>query len=150
MRSILPKFEAPTSKPASSPSSVKGVNQIMIPVTLKTPCKSCNKLIVASSLNDLKNHICGNGKFGETKEKESQKKTKKVTLTQMPQDGGASHSGAPTPPPASPARELLWRGEDPRGLLVAGLLLPLLQPASQLFGQHPDISCGTPWGISPL
>jgi len=60
MRSILPKFEAPTSKPASAPSSVKGVNQIMIPVTLKTPCKSCNKLIVASSLNDLKNHICGN------------------------------------------------------------------------------------------
>ena len=60
MRSILPKFEAPTSKPPTAPNTVKGVNQIMIPVTLKTPCKSCNKLIVASSLNDLKNHICGN------------------------------------------------------------------------------------------
>eukprot|EP00090_Calanus_glacialis_P010471 TRINITY_DN18862_c0_g1_i1.p1 TRINITY_DN18862_c0_g1~~TRINITY_DN18862_c0_g1_i1.p1 ORF type:complete len:561 (-),score=106.20 TRINITY_DN18862_c0_g1_i1:127-1809(-) len=57
LRSIMPKFEAPAPKPLAT-SLTKGVNQIMIPVTLKTPCKSCNKLIVASSLNDLKNHIC--------------------------------------------------------------------------------------------
>jgi len=57
VRSILPKFEAPAQKPLAA-TTVKGVNQIMIPVTLKTPCKSCNKLIVASSLNDLKNHVC--------------------------------------------------------------------------------------------
>jgi len=57
MRSILPKYEGPETKPLA-PSMAKGVNQIMIPVTLKTPCKSCNKLIVASSLNDLKNHVC--------------------------------------------------------------------------------------------
>jgi len=58
MRSILPKFEAP-QKPLAA-SGTKSVNQIMIPVTLKTPCKSCNKLIVASSLSDLKNHVCEN------------------------------------------------------------------------------------------
>eukprot|EP00092_Neocalanus_flemingeri_P024101 GFUD01026147.1.p1 GENE.GFUD01026147.1~~GFUD01026147.1.p1 ORF type:complete len:564 (-),score=135.91 GFUD01026147.1:157-1848(-) len=57
MRTILPKYEAPAPKPLAT-SITKGVNQIMIPVTLKTPCKVCNKLIVASSLNDLKNHVC--------------------------------------------------------------------------------------------
>jgi len=57
MRTILPKYEAPSPKPLAT-STTKGVNQIMIPVTLKTPCKVCNKLIVASSLNDLKNHVC--------------------------------------------------------------------------------------------
>lgn len=59
MRNILPKVDSPAPKPLGT-SMTKGVNQIMIPVTLKTPCKSCNKLILASSLNDLKNHICEN------------------------------------------------------------------------------------------
>jgi len=35
-----------------------GSNQVMIPVTLKTPCKFCNKIITASSLHELKNHNC--------------------------------------------------------------------------------------------
>ena len=64
----------------------------------------------------------------------------------MPQDGDAS-SGAPAPPASPLSGELLWRGKDPWGLLLAGLRLPLLQ----LFGQHTGISYGTtPWRLSPL
>ena len=61
MRTILPKTpgqEPPMPKPASATPGMKPINQIMIPVTLKTPCKDCNKMIVASSLQELKNHIC--------------------------------------------------------------------------------------------
>merc|ERR1719410_1556695 len=64
MRTILPKSNNPESKPVtvntspSTSSSTKPVNQIMIPVTLKTPCKNCNKIITASSLQELKQHIC--------------------------------------------------------------------------------------------
>ena len=65
MRTILPKTpgqDTPAPKPISAstttPVGVKPLNQIMIPVTLKTPCKDCNKMIVASSLQELKNHIC--------------------------------------------------------------------------------------------
>ena len=67
MRTILPKTpgqEPPPPKPSAAsntsniPVGVKPLNQIMIPVTLKTPCKDCNKMIVASSLQELKNHIC--------------------------------------------------------------------------------------------
>jgi len=60
VRSILPKVEAgPPPRPTTQqPSSSGGSGQVMIPVTLKTPCKVCNTLIVASSLNDLKNHVC--------------------------------------------------------------------------------------------
>lgn len=71
VRSILPKADAPGTSsfgvapplktsptPQSSSSPGTGQGQIMIPVTLKTPCKVCNKFIVASSLNDLKNHVC--------------------------------------------------------------------------------------------
>ena len=69
MRTILPKTPGqdpppappkpiPASSSSTTPVGVKSLNQIMIPVTLKTPCKDCNKLIVASSLQELKNHIC--------------------------------------------------------------------------------------------
>ena len=63
MRTILPKTpgqDPPPPKPSqgSGTPGVKPLNQIMIPVTLKTPCKDCNKMIVASSLQELKNHIC--------------------------------------------------------------------------------------------
>merc|ERR1719422_2077921 len=61
MRTILPKTpgqEPPMPKPASATPGMKPINQIMIPVTLKTPCKDCNKMIVASSLQELKQHIC--------------------------------------------------------------------------------------------
>jgi hypothetical protein len=33
-------------------------NQYMIPVTLMTPCKTCNVTIAASSVRDIQNHIC--------------------------------------------------------------------------------------------
>ena len=59
MRSILPKSEPPAPRPPPTPSTTSaGPGQIMIPVTLKTPCKNCKKLIIASSLSDLKNHVC--------------------------------------------------------------------------------------------
>jgi len=55
-RFILPKSEAMPNKAKSG-----GPSQVMIPVTLKTPCKACGKLIIASSLQDLKNHVCQGG-----------------------------------------------------------------------------------------
>ena len=59
VRSILPKSEPPAPRPPPTPSTTSaGPGQIMIPVTLKTPCKNCKKLIIASSLSDLKNHVC--------------------------------------------------------------------------------------------
>ena len=59
VRSILPKVEPPTPRPTQPPATTTaGPGQIMIPVTLKTPCKTCKKLIIASSLSDLKNHVC--------------------------------------------------------------------------------------------
>jgi len=51
-RFILPKTDS------SAKSQTSNSGQVMIPVTLKTPCKSCGKLIVASSLQDLKKHNC--------------------------------------------------------------------------------------------
>ena len=68
----------------------------------------------------------------------------------MTQDGSASHSGAPSPPASPASGELLCRGEDPWGLLLAGLLFPLLQPASELFRQPQGFSYATPWRLSPL
>ena len=56
MRTILPKFNSPMSFPDNIGNS--SPNQIMIPVTLKTPCKQCQQIIVASSLQELKNHSC--------------------------------------------------------------------------------------------
>ena len=35
---------------------------IMIPITLKTPCRSCGVVISASSIHDLRNHICAKDK----------------------------------------------------------------------------------------
>merc|ERR1719411_1591302 len=54
MRTILPK-----SHTAPEPSvAAKTSSQIMIPVTLKTPCKTCHQMITASSLQELKEHVC--------------------------------------------------------------------------------------------
>ena len=54
MRTILPKSQA-----APKPSvAAKTSSQIMIPVTLKTPCKTCHQMITASSLQELKEHVC--------------------------------------------------------------------------------------------
>ncbi len=72
VRRILPKLHPPefspiTSGPPSAPkqpiltlgsASKQQQQQIMIPVTVKTPCKSCGEVIVASSLAELKNHVC--------------------------------------------------------------------------------------------
>ena len=33
-------------------------SQVMIPVTVTTGCKTCGDTIVASSLGDLKKHVC--------------------------------------------------------------------------------------------
>ena len=41
-----------------SPCKTKTSSQIMIPVTLKTPCKTCHQMITASSLQELKEHVC--------------------------------------------------------------------------------------------
>ena len=57
VRTILPKAPPPP-KPVLPPPPTGGAGQVMIPVTLKTPCKNCNKLIIASSLSDLKKHVC--------------------------------------------------------------------------------------------
>merc|ERR550539_631451 len=48
---------------ATSSSSVKSetpsaAKQVMIPVTVTTGCKACGDTIVASSLGDLKKHVC--------------------------------------------------------------------------------------------
>lgn len=53
----------PASTPTSSSSSVKSetpssAKQVMIPVTVTTGCKACGDTIVASSLGDLKKHVC--------------------------------------------------------------------------------------------
>ena len=54
MRTILPK--SPT---APEPSvAARTSSQIMIPVTLRTPCKTCHQVITASSLQELKQHVC--------------------------------------------------------------------------------------------
>lgn len=64
IRKILPKVEmgsSPIVKAASAAApmmNMKNVNQIMIPVTLKTPCRNCNMTIVAASLAELKKHVC--------------------------------------------------------------------------------------------
>ena len=66
IRKILPKVEVgSTSSPLAKGSNLvnmKNMNQIMIPVTLKTPCRNCNSMIVASSLAELKKHVCANNK----------------------------------------------------------------------------------------
>jgi len=68
IRKILPKVEqfssasSPIVKAATAATApmmnMKNVNQIMIPVTLKTPCRNCNMTIVAASLAELKKHVC--------------------------------------------------------------------------------------------
>ena len=63
---ILPKTattEPPKTSSARPPSVAptpvsKPLSQVMIPVTLKTPCKSCHKMITASSIQELKDHKC--------------------------------------------------------------------------------------------
>ena len=69
MRTILPKGSQPeqsqgaTTSTATAGNNKSSVNQIMIPVTLKTPCKTCNKMITASSLQELKSHSCAGEVF---------------------------------------------------------------------------------------
>ena len=62
IRTILPKAatsSTSTEPPRSSTAAVtKSQSQVMIPVTLKTPCKKCHKMITASSLQELKEHHC--------------------------------------------------------------------------------------------
>ena len=59
IRTILPKAMSSTEPPSSSAAPVtKTGSQVMIPVTLKTPCKKCHKMITASSLQELKEHHC--------------------------------------------------------------------------------------------
>ena len=64
IRKILPKVElgsspiVKTAAPMAPMMNMKNVNQIMIPVTLKTPCRNCNMTIVAASLAELKKHVC--------------------------------------------------------------------------------------------
>ena len=53
MRTILPKGAAQDQQSSKGSSS-----QVMIPVTLKTPCKLCNTIITASSLQEFKAHNC--------------------------------------------------------------------------------------------
>jgi len=53
----------PASSASSSPSKMKtetpsSSKQVMIPVTVTTGCKLCGDTIVASSLGDLKKHVC--------------------------------------------------------------------------------------------
>ena len=57
-RSILPKAPPPPLKAVLLPPPTATAGQVMIPVTLKTPCINCSQLIIASSLGDLKNHVC--------------------------------------------------------------------------------------------
>lgn len=52
MRTILPKGAA------QEQSSKGSSGQVMIPVTLRTPCKLCNTIITASSLQEFKAHNC--------------------------------------------------------------------------------------------
>ena len=61
IRAIMPKPISSSSaeSSSSSPAAVnKSQSQVMIPVTLKTPCKKCHKMITASSLQELKEHHC--------------------------------------------------------------------------------------------
>lgn len=59
IRTILPKAISSAEPPSSSAAPVsKSQSQVMIPVTLKTPCKKCHKMITASSLQELKEHHC--------------------------------------------------------------------------------------------
>ena len=48
MRRILPK---PVSPPLQE-------GQVIIPVTVKTPCTNCGKIIVASGKSDIEKHVC--------------------------------------------------------------------------------------------
>ena len=60
MRPLLPKMSCPEVEGGGGGGVGGGpVSQIMIPVTLKTPCKNCNQVIVAASLQDIKSHRCG-------------------------------------------------------------------------------------------
>ena len=55
VRTILPKTIS--AKPPSV-TDTGSKSQVMIPVTLKTPCKTCHKMITASSIQELKDHKC--------------------------------------------------------------------------------------------
>ena len=55
VRTILPKTIS--AKPPSV-TDTGSKSQVMIPVTLKTPCKTCHKMITASSIQELKEHKC--------------------------------------------------------------------------------------------
>jgi hypothetical protein len=69
VRRILPKVQQ-SAAAASAPSSLatqpkqqlinisSSSKQVMIPVTVKTTCKMCGVTIVASSMGELKNHVC--------------------------------------------------------------------------------------------
>lgn len=55
-RKILPK-KNPQPNPAQVKTHVQN-GQYMIPVTVMTPCKNCNLMIKAASVQDLQNHVC--------------------------------------------------------------------------------------------
>lgn len=62
VRRILPKTSSTTSKPTvvqgNPVINSKSVGQIMIPITLRTPCKTCGVIICASNVQELKSHVC--------------------------------------------------------------------------------------------
>lgn len=66
IRKILPKTLASNAAKMETTQvtvgnnmfNVKPMSQIMIPVTVKTPCKTCGVVINAAGMHDLQNHVC--------------------------------------------------------------------------------------------
>lgn len=79
VRKILPKTPISSiggSQESGSLMAIKSSSnqQIMIPITLKTPCRNCGVVISASSVHDLRNHICPKEKNVQCTEEGCKKK----------------------------------------------------------------------------
>ena len=64
-RKILPKQKRDSNSKITinNTGNLKTQNgQYMIPVTLMTPCKNCNKVIAASNVQEIQNHACSKEK----------------------------------------------------------------------------------------
>lgn len=86
VRKILPKSSGSSMDGSPSSGSLVAIKsssssnqQIMIPITLKTPCRSCGVVILASTVHDLRNHICAKEKNVQCSEDGCQKKVSSKT-----------------------------------------------------------------------